>query len=210
MNELMRNPLCEIFMRAVDPVADGIPDYPKLIKNPQDFTTIKRKLEAGFYTDIRLWYRDMMLVFTNCIAYNSLHHVYGKIAQYMSMVFKKKVRGLVPMGKNEWDARVQKLYNKIHKLSTNVPLDTPSLRNVKHEDMKNEVNISTLSLALSSLNSKMELFQIGQILNLYGVNIEGQKEYATVQLSHLPMEALVALDKYSRERFYALRLKYPD
>jgi hypothetical protein len=62
----------EIFHRPVDPVELGIPDYPDIIKNPMDFSTIKKKLNHSFYRNCREFCDDMNLVFDNCILYNGV------------------------------------------------------------------------------------------------------------------------------------------
>jgi hypothetical protein len=62
----------EIFHKPVDPVELGIPDYPDIIKNPMDFSTIKKKLNHAIYRNCREFCDDMNLVFDNCILYNGV------------------------------------------------------------------------------------------------------------------------------------------
>ena len=39
----------KIFLYPVDPVRQGIPDYPEIVKNPMDLSTVKRKLDERKY-----------------------------------------------------------------------------------------------------------------------------------------------------------------
>lgn len=61
-----------LFLKPVDPVELNIPDYFTIIKNPMDFSTIKKKLNSGLYTNFREFDNDMKLVFYNCILYNGV------------------------------------------------------------------------------------------------------------------------------------------
>ena len=49
-----------------------IPDYPDIVKNPMDFGTIKKKLNAYSYKSGQDFLTDMKLVFENCILYNGV------------------------------------------------------------------------------------------------------------------------------------------
>ena len=48
----------------------GVKDYPLIVKNPMDLSTICRKLEDGEYTDPWQYVDDMQLVFSNAWLYN--------------------------------------------------------------------------------------------------------------------------------------------
>lgn len=65
-----------IFLKPVDPVELNIPDYFTIIKKPMDFSTIKKKLNSGLYTNFRDFDNDMKLVFYNCILYNGVSNIY--------------------------------------------------------------------------------------------------------------------------------------
>ena len=59
------------FTDPVDPIEMEIPDYFDIIKEPIDFYTIGLKLENGNYNSREDFHRDMLLVFTNAITYNT-------------------------------------------------------------------------------------------------------------------------------------------
>ena len=61
------------FMHPVDP--NEAPDYYEIIKNPMDFTTIRRKLEMSQYQDWDDFNADMYLIRDNCYAYNPPGHL---------------------------------------------------------------------------------------------------------------------------------------
>jgi len=68
-----------IFANPVDYVALKILDYPTVVKNPMDFSTIKTKLKEQKYQGIEDFMADMELVFYNCRIYNGTQTEIGQI-----------------------------------------------------------------------------------------------------------------------------------
>jgi len=66
------------------PVTDDIaPGYHSVIKRPMDLGTIKKNIETGILRSTPEFQRDMMLMFTNAIMYNSSRHNVNRMAQVM-------------------------------------------------------------------------------------------------------------------------------
>ena len=79
MQNLYRNPKSYIFQNPVNYEELKIPDYPMIVKNPMDFSTIKTKLKEHKYQGIGDFMADMDLVFYNCRLYNGTESDVGKI-----------------------------------------------------------------------------------------------------------------------------------
>ena len=60
---LEKDPNCYFFLDPVDPDALGIPIYFDIIKNPMDFSTIKKKLSECEYDSFKDFAADLFLVF---------------------------------------------------------------------------------------------------------------------------------------------------
>lgn len=75
------------FFDPVNYLALGLLDYPKIIKYPMDFGTIKTKLSFNAYENEAEFQEDMNLVFDNCILYNGTNKEIGRIALQMKMEF---------------------------------------------------------------------------------------------------------------------------
>ncbi|ESQ52100.1 hypothetical protein EUTSA_v10016753mg [Eutrema salsugineum] len=58
------------FMEPVDVKGLGLDDYHKVIEKPMDLGTIKTKMEASEYNNVREIYADVRLVFKNAMKYN--------------------------------------------------------------------------------------------------------------------------------------------
>lgn len=63
--------IAEPFRQPVDTVELGIPDYPAIVKNPMDLSTIKKKLTTGQYSDPWQYIDDVWLMFKNAWLYNT-------------------------------------------------------------------------------------------------------------------------------------------
>ena len=48
----------------------GLLDYPDIVKNPMDFSTMKRKLNEGKYPHFEDMFSDLQLIWDNCKLYN--------------------------------------------------------------------------------------------------------------------------------------------
>ena len=66
-----------LFHKPVDPEELGIPDYFQVIKNPMDFSTIKKKLSNNLYTNFKQFNDDIKLTFDNCFLYNGTNTSVG-------------------------------------------------------------------------------------------------------------------------------------
>ena len=63
------------------PVREDIaPGYRNVVKRPMDLSTIKKNIENGSIKSTVEFQRDVMLMFTNAIMYNSSNHDVHKIS----------------------------------------------------------------------------------------------------------------------------------
>lgn len=68
----------------MQPVKDEIaPGYSNVVFRPMDLSTIKKNIESGNIRTTKEFQRDIMLMFTNAIMYNSSNHDVHKIAVEM-------------------------------------------------------------------------------------------------------------------------------
>ncbi len=71
LTQLLGAPCCEPFLRPVDPVSDGAPDYYEVIEEPIDLSTIRTKLSSGVYAHPSAFFGDLMLMVSNSKKYNT-------------------------------------------------------------------------------------------------------------------------------------------
>lgn len=70
VERLMKDERALSFNAPFDYAAAGLLDYPKVVKKPMDFLTIKKKLTSHQYASADAFVEDMELVFSNCLLYN--------------------------------------------------------------------------------------------------------------------------------------------
>ena len=89
MNTLWKVKDADLFHKPVDPVELNIPDYFDIIKNPMDFSTIKKKLNNFTYTNLKEFCDDMDLVFENCYTYNGRKTNIGEVCTRIKNEYNK-------------------------------------------------------------------------------------------------------------------------
>merc|ERR1711976_985685 len=84
------------FHSPVDAVKLNLPDYYKIIKNPMDMGTIKKRLESNFYHSAQECIQDWNQMFTNCYTYNKPGEDITVMCQTVEKQFVQKLSGMPP------------------------------------------------------------------------------------------------------------------
>uniref|UniRef100_A0A8C1SIU5 Bromodomain containing 4 n=1 Tax=Cyprinus carpio TaxID=7962 RepID=A0A8C1SIU5_CYPCA len=79
------------FHSPVDAVKLNLPDYYKIIKNPMDMGTIKKRLENNYYINAQECIQDFNTMFTNCYIYNKPGDDIVLMAEALEKVFLHKI-----------------------------------------------------------------------------------------------------------------------
>uniref|UniRef100_A0AAY3ZVH1 Bromodomain containing 2b n=1 Tax=Denticeps clupeoides TaxID=299321 RepID=A0AAY3ZVH1_9TELE len=79
------------FHAPVDVVKLNLPDYYKIIKNPMDMGTIKKRLENNYYRNAQECIQDFTLMFTNCYMYNKRGEDIVLMAETLEKLFLQKI-----------------------------------------------------------------------------------------------------------------------
>lgn len=79
------------FHQPVDAVSLNLPDYHKIIKQPMDLGTIKKRLENNYYETAKDCIQDYNTMFTNCYIYNKPGEDVVLMAQTLEKLFLAKV-----------------------------------------------------------------------------------------------------------------------
>lgn len=78
------------FLQPVDPVALRIPDYPKIVREPMDLGTIRKKLAAREYRTPAQMLADINKVWSNSFLYNpvssQMHAITKSISDYYQTI----------------------------------------------------------------------------------------------------------------------------
>ncbi|GAO52161.1 hypothetical protein G7K_6245-t3 [Saitoella complicata NRRL Y-17804] len=96
IRQLKRNKSAVPFNHPVDPIALKIPDYPTIIKNPMDLTTVDTYLKNGYYSEPREFIEDVELIWNNCFLYNGSESVISGFAKQLKAMFEKQIKQMPP------------------------------------------------------------------------------------------------------------------
>ncbi|TPX38189.1 hypothetical protein SmJEL517_g00204 [Synchytrium microbalum] len=82
------------FLQPVDPTALGIPHYRTIIKHPMDLGTIRKRFEAGHYTDPAEIEHDVRLVVGNAKKFNQPGEPVHEMARRLEQLFEARWKEL--------------------------------------------------------------------------------------------------------------------
>nr|XP_035108890.2 bromodomain-containing protein 2-like [Callithrix jacchus] len=94
MKALWKHQFAWPFQQPVDAVKLGLPNYHKIIKQPMDMGTIKRRLENNYYWTASECMQDFNSMFTNCYIYNKPTDDIVLMAQMLEKIFLQKVASM--------------------------------------------------------------------------------------------------------------------
>lgn len=92
MKQLKRHRDAPAFLNPVDPVLLKIPDYPLVVKNPMDLSTVDQKLNNVEYDSVDDFVRDVNLIFSNCYLYNGRESPVSICASNLESAFNTSLR----------------------------------------------------------------------------------------------------------------------
>ncbi|KAL9395218.1 hypothetical protein Peur_014503 [Populus x canadensis] len=87
LDRLQKKDTYGVFSEPVDP--EELPDYFEIVENPMDFSTARKKLDEGAYTNLEQFERDVLLICSNAMQYNSADTIYYRQARAMQEIAKK-------------------------------------------------------------------------------------------------------------------------
>ena len=132
------------FIRPVDPVAENLPTYHKIVKNPMDLGTVNDKVESGQYENAKEFEADMRLIVKNCCAFNPPDTLHHKLAKELEREFDR-----------EWSAKKQWVHD-------HEPVSTPhspeeSSEEEEEEEEEEEVDeVDAKAAAIEQIQKQMQ------------------------------------------------------
>ncbi|KAJ1290704.1 hypothetical protein BS78_02G265700 [Paspalum vaginatum] len=92
LDRLQKKDTYGVFSDPVDP--EELPDYHDIIKHPMDFSTIRKKLDKGAYSNLEQFEDDVFLISSNAMCYNSPDTIYYRQARGIQEMAKKDFENL--------------------------------------------------------------------------------------------------------------------
>uniref|UniRef100_A0A1J3CTI0 Transcription factor GTE1 n=1 Tax=Noccaea caerulescens TaxID=107243 RepID=A0A1J3CTI0_NOCCA len=123
------------FLEPVDVKGLGLHDYHKVIEKPMDLGTIKSKMEASEYSNVREIYADVRLVFKNAMKYNEPKDDVFVMAHSLLERFEEKWLTIMPKTTEEEKKQEQEEAQE----SANKQLALEAAQADKARDLSNEL-----------------------------------------------------------------------
>ncbi|KAF9204146.1 hypothetical protein BGZ59_001225, partial [Podila verticillata] len=146
------------FMEPVDAIKLNIPEYPLIIKNPMDLSTIRQKLEGDEYNDALQFEADVRLVISNCYAFNppgSQVHIMG---QRMEKLFNEK-----------WAERPA---------PPTPPMETVDVDSEEMDDDSSDDKIAEMERHLKTLSDKLESMKADKKKDKHGKKSKSSSKHS--------------------------------
>ncbi|KAK1442064.1 hypothetical protein BgAZ_400940 [Babesia gibsoni] len=96
------------FWYPVDPIADGVPTYRKVIQTPMDFHTITERLHLRQYSNPFGWQCDMRQIFFNAFLFYPPENLIWQAADHLARLFQDKLRNTPYLQPNEFQILLSK------------------------------------------------------------------------------------------------------
>ncbi|KAF2310232.1 hypothetical protein GH714_007329 [Hevea brasiliensis] len=92
LDRLQKKDTYGVFSEPVDP--EELPDYHDIIEHPMDFSTVRKKLDGGAYASLEQFEKDVFLICSNAMQYNSPDTIYFRQARSMQELASKDFENL--------------------------------------------------------------------------------------------------------------------
>ena len=144
------------FLVAVDPVAQNIPNYHKIIKNPMDLGTVRSKLSQGQYENAKEFEVDIRLIFQNCYKFNGAGHAISAMAKQLEGIFD-----------NQWKQKGSWIDSHAPASGPQSPGSSPGSdeddedeeEDEEEEDDDSKVQLSKLQQQIAAMSKQVEMIQ---------------------------------------------------
>lgn len=175
---MKKHPSAGPFLYPVDYLTLNLPDYPLIIKNPMDLSTIEKRLKNMFYKSQDRFEQDVDLVWNNSMIYN----LKGTKIYEMTLEMKmdsEKLRDEGKKRKEGTETKIDKMIKKLENLANrhNEEYDEETNKNKKdfNEERVREYFRSKAFEKEIQATANNLIYPIYQILDEWKINLENEK-----------------------------------
>ena len=194
--KLIQHPASEPFRYPVDPTKPGFENYFQIIDDPQDLTTIERRLKKRHYRSVREWKRDIGTIWNNASIFTGSNSYTTLLAKHLESVFNKELRIMSSTTLTGWMNRVHELKVQINDLIESPPSslkESVPIEMVRHSNLQPFMPSDYIYVfkALSTLPNQSDRDELAEILG----NAESE-----IALTKLPLATLHSAKAFVKER----------
>ena len=161
--------------------------YLQIIKNPMDFDTIRKKLKDGQYLSHNDWKKDVYLIYSNAIEYNTKESVAGGMAIYLQKKTDKMCMKFNYFNHQNYEEAIRSLNRELDSIVSQIT----------------QQNINS--------TPNYEIEQLCQVLNGYSDTSEIEqliKESSDNRILKKCKDCVISLDNLSRKTLDSIWTKF--
>ncbi|EAX98806.1 Bromodomain containing protein [Trichomonas vaginalis G3] len=217
IDNVMQHPAAILFNSPYEAEPDTESDYYQVIKNPQDFGSIKKRLENKQYKKIDEVVTDVELIYKNTKQF------YGEgeitlLANHCFKQFMKQLRknDILPFSK--WCNEVFRLRTRFAELMSNLPNKVRQFSSSINQGRTtkqttpiiSESELQRFIAAAEKLQSEEDQKEMIRILNENQPELDVGSSEILLEITRLNHQTFNALKKYMTEALERKGLRYPD
>lgn len=123
LNDLNKWPITSPFRQPVDPVRDNAPNYPQIVTNPMDFSTMRKKLNNNEYTSVQEFIDDIQLICDNAKKFNGETSMYALICDDIMAEVHRQYSEKATTQDEEWYKLLAQSVTKLQEHIKDAPTD---------------------------------------------------------------------------------------
>ena len=163
ISEFNKWPTTGPFRNPVDPIRDQAPRYPEIVKNPMDFSTMKKKINSNEYKTIEDFKNDIKLICNNAKLFNGPESMFGMIVDDIWKETLKAIDEKPLNNEEEWYFSLKNVTNLLQKHINEAPFDVTHILPIS---LPQNFNINDLNLNQKELISNLiKPFDINELNN---------------------------------------------
>lgn len=219
ISKTMEHPAAALFRSPVESGKDTEENnYYTIITNPQDFGTIKSRLNNNQYKSATQLIEDVNQIAKNAAIYNGENSHVAFLAQYCTQIFQKEMRDADLLPIRNWCDAVFALRSKITSLMSNQP---PKVRQFssslnagrslkQNTPVMSEHEIQCFMQGVEKLSSEEEQREMIRILNENQPELDPGNAEIHIELSKLNHQTMSALKHYISDTLKKKGIPYPE
>ena len=188
------------------------------LSNPQDFTSIKRRLQAKEYKNIQTLTRDVEAIWKNSAQLHGENSETAILAKYCDDIYTKQLRENDLLHVNLWCGEVFKYRTKITELMANLPSkvrQVSSSLNVgkslkQTAPVLSDRDLQNFISASEKLQTEEDQKEMVRILNEHQPELDVGSTELHLEVTRLNYHTISALRKYMSDALAKKGLSYPE
>jgi hypothetical protein len=207
LEKLRKHRCAEPFLLPVDYITLGIPDYPKIITEPMDISTIEKKLKDHEYSAYSQFENDVRKIWSNAMKYNPSHSQIYSMTLDIQRYFEK-------INSEEQEMhKLNKMKNKMliyEKKANNLQTKGGSQRSSKSSTYKNQSIEQPLTYQeKKNLSTMIRSLETEHLLGVWEIVSEGNDQIKDNEIEFdietLPVRKARELEKYVQSKLELMR-----